>query len=90
MYLWAQLTLPPITLSGVDQAPNQRLFSHFYGPFDSTRAFFFGGTLTPLPILWMSVLLLPRFSPLIPPFSTRTGGKTTLVGIELRTSLVCL
>ena len=47
--LWAQLTLPSITLSGVDQAPNQRLvFPMLYGPFMSSRAFFHRGK-APLP-----------------------------------------
>ena len=45
-YLWAQFTFPPITFFGVDQAPNQRLFFPVYGPFSSSRAFFYNsGTL---------------------------------------------
>ena len=31
-YFWAQFALPPITFSGVDQAPNQRLVFPSHGP----------------------------------------------------------
>ena len=34
-YLWDQCILPPKTFSGVDQAPNQRLFFPLSGPFSS-------------------------------------------------------
>ena len=44
-YFWAQFALPPITFSGVDQAPNQRLVFLLRGPFSSSRAFFYSDAL---------------------------------------------
>ena len=36
---------PPLTFSGVDEIPNQRLAFPLYGPFSSSPAFFYSGTL---------------------------------------------
>ena len=37
--LRAQLALPPMTFSGVDEARSQRLFLPLYGPFLAVRSF---------------------------------------------------
>ena len=79
---------PPIdNILRVDQAPNQRLVFPLYGLFSSSRAFFYSGTLRFRPLVECSfaVILSTNFS-----FSPGKSGKTTLVGIEPRTSFVRL
>ena len=76
--LWAQIALPP-TFSGVDQAPDQRLVFPLCGPFSSSRAFFYSGTLQFR--VSGGLIYLPFFYP-------RKSGKTTSVGMGTRTSFV--